>query len=237
VTSRGTPARATLAEAPTETARDGIRGPRATVRRMIGRLTGVPLEDDEGALVVDVSGVGYELLAPQGTIGRAKREQDGRATFHVHTHVREDQITLFGFASPTERLAFRTLIAISNVGPKTALSILSALPAAELARAIAAKDVKRLTDVPGIGKKTAERLVLELRDKLLALSPEPALTSSGLEKRPARGSTPRDALLSALVNMGYRTVEAERAVTSLEGRLDAAPMAELVRDALVLLAK
>src|SRR5580658_3896309 len=174
---------------------------------MIGRLTGVPLEDDEsGALVVDVNGVGYELLVPQGTVGRAKREPDGRATLHVHTHVREDQLTLFGFASPSERLAFRTLIAISNVGPKTALSVLSALPAAELARAIAAKDVKRLTDVPGIGKKTAERLVLELRDKLAILSTGAEETSAAPVKGPARASTPRDALLSALVNMGYRAV-------------------------------
>jgi holliday junction DNA helicase RuvA len=202
---------------------------------MIGRLTGLPLEDEEGALVVDVSGVGYELLVPIGTVGRSKREVDGRATFHVHTHVREDQITLFGFASPSERLAFRTLIAIANVGPKTALAVLSALPAAELARAIAAKDVKRLTDVPGIGKKTAERLVLELRDKLPILSSEPVAASPA--KGPARASTPRDALLSALVNMGYRAVEADRAVASLEGRLDGTPMAELVREALVLLAK
>lgn len=202
---------------------------------MIGRLTGMPLEDSEGALVVDVNGVGYEVLVPQGTVGRAARGADGRATFHVHTHVREDQLTLFGFASESERLAFRTLISIPNVGPKTALSVLSALPAADLARAIATKDVKRLTDVPGIGKKTAERLVLELRDKLPILSPEPVTASPA--KGPPRPSSPRDALLSALVNMGYRTAEAERAVSSLEGRLDETPLAGLVRDALVLLAK
>ena len=206
-----------------------------TSAAMIGRLTGVPLEDADGALVVDVAGVGYELLAPQGAVGRAVRDGEGRATFHVHTHVREDQITLFGFASESERLAFRTLIAIPNVGPKTALSVLSALPAVDLARAIAAKDVKRLTDVPGIGKKTAERLVLELRDKLPILSSEPVAASPA--KGVPRASTPRDALLSALVNMGYRAVEAERAVGSLEDRLDATPLAELVRDALVLLAK
>jgi Holliday junction DNA helicase RuvA len=202
---------------------------------MIGRLTGLPLEDSDGALVVDVSGVGYEVLVPQGTVGRATRTADGAATFHVHTHVREDQITLFGFASESERLAFRTLISIPNVGPKTALSVLSALPAAELARAIAAKDVKRLTDVPGIGKKTAERLVLELRDKLPVLAAEPVAPSP--TKGIGRSASPRDALLSALVNMGYRAVEAERAVSSLEGRLDGTPIAELLREALVLLAK
>jgi Holliday junction DNA helicase RuvA len=202
---------------------------------MIGRLTGLPVQDAEGALVVDVHGVGYELLVPQGTVGRAPHDADGRATFLVHTHVREDQLTLFGFANETERLAFRTLIAIPNVGPKTALSVLSALPAAELARAIAAKDVKRLTDVPGIGKKTAERLVLELRDKLQGLALEPATATPA--KGAARGGTPRDALLSALVHMGYRAAEADRAVASLESRLDAAPLADLVREALVLLAK
>lgn len=202
---------------------------------MIGRLTGLPLEDADGALVVDVSGVGYELLVPQGTVGRAARSADGAATFLVHTHVREDQITLFGFANESERLAFRTLIAIPNVGPKTALNVLSALPAADLARAIAAKDVKRLTDVPGIGKKTAERLVLELRDKLPVLPTE--ATAATPVKGPARGSSPRDALLFALVNMGYRANEAERAVSSLEGRLDGTALAELVREALVLLAK
>jgi Holliday junction DNA helicase RuvA len=202
---------------------------------MIGRLTGVAQEDSDGGVVVDVGGVGYEILVPQGTIGRARRDADGRATFHVHTHVREDQITLFGFADEGERLAFRTLITIPNVGPKTALSVLSALPAADLARAIAAKDAKRLTDVPGIGKKTAERLLLELRDKLpldaaVVVSGPPAPAS-------ARPRATRDALLSALVNMGYRAAEAERAVATLEGKLDATPLAELVRDALVVLAK
>jgi Holliday junction DNA helicase RuvA len=200
---------------------------------MIGRLTGVPLEDDEGAIVLDVHGVGYELQAPVGTLGRTPREADGRVTLRVHTHVREDAITLFAFSSDLERVAFRTLISIANVGPKTALAVLSALPAAELARAVAAKDVKRLTDVPGVGKKTAERLVLELRDKLPVLGPvEPSAPAKA-----ARGGGNREALATALVNMGYRAVEAERAVGQLEARLDAAPLADLLREALVLLAK
>ena len=203
---------------------------------MIGRLTGVPLEDSDGGVVVNVGGVGYELLVPQGAVGRARREPDARAVFYVHTHVREDQITLFGFASESERLAFRTLIAIPNVGPKTALSVLSALPAANLARAIAAKDVNEPTDVPGIGKKTAERLVLELRDKLPVLSAEPVAVSSW--SRPRASCDPaRRAPLGARQHGCFRPAEAERAVTSLEGRLDGTPMAELVRDALVVLAE
>lgn len=200
---------------------------------MIGRLTGVALEDAEGALVLDVNGVGYELQAPMGTLGRATRDADGRVTLRVHTHVREDALTLYGFVSEMERLTFRTLIAISSIGPKTALGILSALPAADLARAVAAKDLKRLTDVPGVGKKTAERLVLELRDKLPTLgtadAPAPPRTTSA--------GTPRETLVSALVNMGYRAVEAERAVGQLEGKLDGASLTDLVREALVLLAK
>ncbi len=201
---------------------------------MIGRLTGAIEEDDDGALVVNVDGVGYEVNAPLGTAGRAARDAQGRATLFVHTHVREDAFVLYGFATQTERLAFRTLIAIPNVGPKTALSILSALPAAELARAIASKDVKRLTDVPGIGKKTAERLVLELRDKLPVVPGDAAAPQAPKARAP---SGKRDALVSALLNMGYRASEADRAAAALEERLERAELAELLREALAVLAK
>jgi Holliday junction DNA helicase RuvA len=198
---------------------------------MIGRLTGTPHPDDEGALLVDVAGVGYELFVPIGTVGRAATDDLGRATFHVHTHVREDALILFGFATPAERLAFRTLI-----GPKTALAVLSALPAADLARAIATKDLGRLTAVPGIGKKTAERLVLELRDKLLM----PAIDASApapVRGTPQAASKDDELLLGALTRMGYRPAEAERAIASLGDRVGTAPLADLVREALVLLAK
>jgi Holliday junction DNA helicase RuvA len=161
------------------------------------------------------------------------RDAEGRVTLRVHTHVREDALTLFGFANELERLTFRTLISISSIGPKTALAILSALPAADLARAVAGKDLKRLTDVPGVGKKTAERLVLELRDKLPVLGVADAVAPA----KPTGSGTARETLLSALVHMGYRAAEAERAVGQLEGRLDGAPLADLVREALVLLAK
>lgn len=203
---------------------------------MIGRLTGTPHLDDDGALLVDVAGVGYELFVPLGTVGRAATDDVGRATFFVHTHVREDALILFGFATASERLAFRTLIGVASVGPKTALAVLSALPAADLARAIAQKDLGRLTAVPGIGKKTAERLVLELRDKLLM----PAADASA--PPPPRGSREAaskddELLLGALTRMGYRPAEAERAIASLGDRVGKAPLADLVREALVLLAK
>jgi Holliday junction DNA helicase RuvA len=208
---------------------------------MIGRLTGkVVAQEADGAVVMDVHGVGYELLVPLGTVGRAAVDPaDGRATLWVHTHAREDALTLFGFATESDRLAFRTLIGVSSVGPKTAIAVLSALPAAELARTIAAKDLGRLTRISGIGKKTAERLVLELRDKL-----ELSATQAAAD-RPARpagaevaqAADARELLAGALTRMGYRPAEAERAIASLGDRVDHGALPDLVREALALLAK
>jgi Holliday junction DNA helicase RuvA len=200
---------------------------------MIGRLTGIPHSDEDGALVLDVHGVGYEVSAPLGTAGRAIKDAEGRVTIYVHTHVREDALMLFGFATESERHAFRTLIGVSNVGPKTALAVLSALPAAELARAIAAKDVARLTAISGVGKKTAERLVLELRDKLHAGVP----AAPHVETASPPSGKNADVLTNALTRMGYRPIEADRAVAALGERVNQAPLADLVREALVVLAK
>jgi Holliday junction DNA helicase RuvA len=200
---------------------------------VIGRLTGrVVAQDADGVVVVDVQGVGYEVLAPLGAVGRAPAAVDGRVTFFVHTHVREDVLSLFGFPSEDERLAFRTLIGVSSIGPKTALAVLSALPASELARAIAAKDLAKLTSIPGIGKKTAERLLLELRDKLSA-------GSAAEVARPTRAavSTTKELLVGALTNMGYRGAEAERAASAVEDRLEVLELPVLVREALAVLAR
>jgi|SRR5580658_1942391 Holliday junction DNA helicase RuvA len=205
---------------------------------MIGRLTGKILaEEPDGAVVIDVGGVGYELLAPLGAVGRAKVEEDGRMTFFVHTHAREDALTLFGFASDADRAAFRMLIGVSNVGPKTGLAVLSALPASDLAAAIAAKDVAQLTRIPGIGKKTAERLVLELRDKLTRTSSIGRTATGSLANQETTPTSPRDVLLSALTRMGYRPAEAERAVLGLGPRVATEALPDLVRDALSILAK
>jgi Holliday junction DNA helicase RuvA len=203
---------------------------------MIGRLTGkVVAQEAEGAVVVDVAGVGYEVLVPLGTVGRAASDEGGRCTLYVHTHAREDALTLFGFATEADRLTFRTLIGVSNVGPRTALAVLSALPAEELARAIAAKDFGKLTGIPGIGKKTAERLVLELRDRLA--KPMAATARAGASSKDAPAARAQDLLLGALTRMGYRPAEAERAIVALGPRLDTDTLADLVRDALSLLAK
>src|SRR6202044_200801 len=134
---------------------------------MIGRLTGkVIAQEADGGIVLDVNGVGYELAAPLGTLGRSRADEAGRVTLWIHTHVREDALALFGFADEGERAAFRALLAVSNVGPKIAIAVLGALPAAELARAVARQDLTALKGITGVGKKIAERLLLELRDKL-----------------------------------------------------------------------
>lgn len=209
---------------------------------MIGRLTGKVEQEEEGSLLIEVGGVGYELSVPLGTVGRAKSDGSGNVTLFIHTHAREDALVLFGFASADDRLAFRTLIGISSVGPKTALQILSALPASDLARAVAGKDVARLTSIPGVGKKTAERLLLELRDKLSALPAPTALNAPGAGTDPNATtgyalSKPGELLLSALTRMGYRTNEAERAVGGLGERVESEPLDVLVREALALLSK
>lgn len=209
-------------------------------------------EESDGALVVDVNGVGYELLAPLGTVGRVrgagqKGPQDA-LTFFVHTHVREDVLQLFGFSSAFERTVFRELLGVSTVGPRTALSILSHVPANELGRVIARKELGRLTSIPNVGKKTAERLLLELRDKLPAGAPGPAGTTgaAGTAPEPRLVSKPtsvpsgadnRAMLISALTNSGYKPIDAERAAEMLGERVEVLPVPELIREALRVLAK
>ena len=197
---------------------------------MIGWLRGrVLAEEPSGALVIDVGGVGYDVNAPLGTLGRA-RQSEGCVEVFVHTHVREDALDLFGFATDTDRRTFRLLLGIPNVGPKTALGVLSALSASELAAAIGAGDLRRLSKVPGIGKKTAERLVLELKDKLPAVGGDAVPTVSGTPVSDAK-----QRLLSALTNMGYRAAEAERAVAVLGSKVEGTPIGELLKEALALL--
>jgi Holliday junction DNA helicase RuvA len=194
---------------------------------MIGWLRGRVIRDDlSGQALLDVRGVGYELSVPAGTLGRA-RSVDGEVELFVHTHVREDALDLFAFASETDRLVFRQLIGVPNVGPRTALGVMSALSVSDLARAVRDADHAGLAKVPGIGKKTAARLVLELKGKLL-VEPEGA-TPAG---HAATNGDARGRLLSALTNMGYRAGEAERAVASLGEEVDRAPLGELLKQAL-----
>jgi len=203
---------------------------------MIGRLTGkVVAQEADGGVVLDVGGVGYELMVPLGSLVRTRSAYAGRVTLCVHTHVREDALALFGFADEAERAAFRTLIGVSNVGPKIAIAVLGALPAAELARAVARRDLSALTSISGVGKKIAERLLLELRDRLPAATASTAVTAMAGSDR---GDGPGERLKNALTGMGFRPAEAERAAATLAERgQSGAPLQEQLREALALLAK
>jgi Holliday junction DNA helicase RuvA len=151
---------------------------------------------------------------------------------YTHTHVREDALELYGFTSLIERDVFRLLLDVPNVGPKTALGVLSSLPPPELARAVEARDIARLSKVSGVGKKTAERLALELREKLPRLG---TLQAAAASMGAAHGDAER--LTGALTNMGYRPSEAQRAVRVLGDRVGREPLSTLLKDALAELSR
>ena len=198
---------------------------------MIGRLRGVIVADDPPTLTLDVQGVGYEVSIPVGTPERA-RHGESELDLWIHTVLRSDALELFGFASQLERTVFRQLISVPNVGPRTALGVLSALPVGDLVQAVQSSDFARLTRIPGVGKKTAERLVLELRGKLPGELPQ---LSSSPAPTVARPSDVKMRLVTALTNMGYRSAEAERAVQTLGPRVGSEPLSTLLREALGLL--
>lgn len=171
--------------------------------------------DEDGACILDVSGVGYEVFVPLRIASRLPTAPQ-EVTLHIHTHVREESLALYGFTTPEDKFAFRALMAVSGVGPKLALAVLSDVSSAELSIAIARGDKKRLQAISGVGKKLAERLVLEMRDKL----PVPAGgVARPTEAQPAPRATGGDPLLTAteaLVQMGFSRGEAERAVAGLD---------------------
>jgi Holliday junction DNA helicase RuvA len=172
---------------------------------VIAHLRGTILEKQPNRVVVDVGGVGYDVAVPLSTFyGLA--DTGGQVALRVHTHVREDAISLFGFATALELDLFMRLIAISGIGPKVGLAVLSGIEPAELISAIQRGDLARLTAIPGVGKKTSERIVLELKDRLPKA--QPALAAAEGAEPPAL----RDDLLSALMNLGYHRPLAEKAV-------------------------
>jgi len=187
---------------------------------MIARLRGRPVANTPDGLVLDVGGVGY-LVAATPT---AVRTADGadEVSLHTYLHVREDALQLYGFAEAAERELFVQLLSVNGVGPKVALAIVSGSPAAELRRAIALEDTARFQAIPGIGKKTAERIVLELKEKLAAGIPEPVAVTGG-------GAAPHLVARDALVELGWSLVEAEQALADTDPEL--APE-ERVRQAL-----
>ena len=186
------------------------------IARLVGRLA---LKSPE-ALIVDVHGVGYRVMVSL-TAFAALPEQGAEVELGIHTNLRENALELFGFVSAEEKALFGALITVSGVGPRMALNILSGLPAAELREALAAGNVSRLVAIPGVGKRTAERLIVELQDrarKLAAAAPTDGARAVDTEA------------VSALVNLGYRAPEAERAVRAVSA--GAKDLAELIRRAL-----
>jgi holliday junction DNA helicase RuvA len=192
---------------------------------MIGRLAGTLLEKNPPQILLDVQGVAYEVDVPMSTFYNLPNIGD-RLTLFTHLVVREDAHLLFGFGSENERRAFRQLIRISGVGARIALAVLSGLSVAELAQAVSMQDSGRLTKIPGIGKKTAERLLLELKDKLGA-----DLTTAVGVYRPAPVASD---VLNALLSLGYSDKEAARAVRELP---EGIAVGDGIRQALKLLAK
>jgi Holliday junction DNA helicase RuvA len=186
---------------------------------VIARLRGRPVVWDAGGLVLDVGGVGYRLHATPAAVRKAER--GGEVALETYLHVREDALDLYGFAEPAERELFEQLLGVSGVGPRVALAIVSGYSPAELRRAIAREDAALFQSIPGIGKKTAQRVVLELKEKIEPLAAVGAIgTGAGDGHVVAR---------DALVELGYSAAEAEHRLASTDPDL---PPAERVREAL-----
>ena len=199
---------------------------------MIGRLIGKLIADDvDGRALLDVSGVGYEMSLPLGALGRAERAGDSHILI-VHTHLRQDNLELFAFASETERWVFRTLLSVPGIGPKLALSVLSTLPPHDLSHAVEAKELTRLCKIPGVGKKTAERMVIELREKLSRRLGEPSSEGSEQKSHLRPPHADQEKLQGALLNMGFKAPEIERVLSEMKKRLGAEPISDLLRAAI-----
>ena len=198
------------------------------MQSMIAHLRGCLLSKHPNQIIVDVCGVGYEVTITVPTFSELA-EAGQEVALHIHTHVREDQLALFGFLRAEEKRLFEKLMTVSGIGPKLAVTILSGMPVGELIGAIRAGDVARLTKVPGIGRKTAERMVLELREKLeelrAAAVAQPQLTAVA------------DDALSALINLGYQRPLAEKAVERAAAAEPPRTFDEIFREALKLLTR
>ena len=193
---------------------------------MIAHLSGKLLSKQPNQVIVDVNGVGYEVHVPLSTFYEVG-EIGSPVQLRIYTHVREDTIALFGFKSAKEKLMFEQVTSISGIGPKLGITILSGMPVDELVAAIRQSNLARLTSIPGIGKKTAERLVVELRDKLAKTVP------TGEQTAAQSVPQPQEDVISALVNLGYAKPSAEKAVQAVLSTSKPEPaFEELLRTAL-----
>ncbi len=195
---------------------------------MIAFLRGRVLDKHPNRLIVDVNGVGYEVHVPLSTyyeVGEAGAD----VALHVHTHVREDALQLFGFLTTLEQSLFERLIGISGIGPKLAIAVLSGIDSRELVASVQRADVARLTRIPGIGKKTAERIVLELKDRLRDVAASADLDATESHET---ADQLRDDLVSALENLGYHRPLAEKAVDAVRARNGDAAFEDALKGAL-----
>jgi Holliday junction DNA helicase RuvA len=176
---------------------------------MIAHIRGRLIVKHPNQAIVECAGVGYDIVISVTTFTELPEAGAGEVALHIHTHVREDQLALYGFLRAEEKRLFEKLLTVSGIGPKLAIAILSGMPVADMVGALRSGEVARLTKIPGIGKKTAERMVLELRDKLeeFAVAPtRPAVpTASGTEED----------VISALVNLGYQRAAAEKVLANI----------------------
>jgi Holliday junction DNA helicase RuvA len=195
--------------------------------RMIAHLRGRLILKHPNQAIVEAGGVGYDVTITVPTFSELPSE-GAEVSLHVHTHVREDALALYGFLRAEEKQLFEKLITVSGIGPKLAITILSGMPVAEMVGAIKGNDIARLTKIPGIGKKTAERMVVELRDKLDKFgATQPIVTASPIE----------DDVLSALMNLGYQRPAAERALAVASRHGGQGDFDSLFREALAALSK
>jgi Holliday junction DNA helicase RuvA len=199
---------------------------------VIASLRGRILEKSPNRVVVDVNGVGYDVSVPLSTF-YGLGEPGSDIALRIHTHVREDALALYGFATPLEQDLFARLIDVSGIGPKVALAVLSGIEPLELIRAIERADVARLTSIPGVGRKTSERIVLELKDRL----PRVQLAAVAAGAAEPESSTVQDDVLSALVNLGYHRPLAEKAAASAVKAMPDAGFERTLKQALRELAK
>jgi Holliday junction DNA helicase RuvA len=206
---------------------------------MIAHLSGTLLVKQTNTVIVDVGGIGYEVTIPLSTFYDLEDTGSG-VQLRIYTHVREDALQLYGFKTARERELFLRLISVSGIGPKLGITMLSGMSADEMIASIRTNNLARLTSIPGVGKKTAERLVIELRDKIAALS-SPALEEEFATRTgtgtPESEDAMRDDALSALVNLGYQKAAAEKAVTAAMQEGGDLSVEVILRRSLRLLAK
>jgi Holliday junction DNA helicase RuvA len=195
---------------------------------MIGRLRGLILEKQPPELVIDVQGVGYELSAPMSTFFNLPLVNE-EVTLFTHMVVREDAQLLYGFSTERERLLFRSLLKVNGVGAKLALTILSGSDVDTFARSVQEGDTASLTRLPGVGKKTAERLIVEMRDRLSEVSSAMGLTVD-MSASPAASGGAKNEALEALVALGYKSAEADKMLRSLD--LDGMTTEQIIKQAL-----